>query len=254
MSHREQDAYSGSLLEEFRERVGVDKWGRTPVQAAKDRGQKYHMQETTVQIGAGGRLHLLEARLEAIERGCYYYRGLDPESVAQNTRIAYYEGQIEEISGKWQDAEELAKHNTEDAILCAMQRDQFEKAYKEQADTIASLRERLDNCRVLIKDMETTEQVQLKSARGEIEQLKAIIAQKNRELEIAINRTTWASQCTLEEYTQMEENAKLGALVRQMPDGGYLIRLDGKVHACCNGEVDGSKVWIEEAGKVVENG
>lgn len=170
----------------------VDVFGRTPEQMNKDR-KPYLYPNGRVDVEA---LQELEARVEAIERGCYCYRGLDPESVAQNTR-EYYEQQIEELSAKWQAAEEKLSemrtlHSSE-----ANRSDLFFIENKEQADTISELREKLGS-----RD--------------------AVIAQKNRELEQAYKIIKEAAE--VENNRPIVADAKLGALVRQMPKHYILFR------------------------------
>lgn len=118
--------------------------------------------------------------------------------VYSNSR-EYYEQKIEELSGKWQAAEDRARMFADkcDKLIARSQQLQVSVDYlgstvNGQADTISELREQL--------------------------------AEKNRELECA--RIEFRHQAQEVRATElMKADAKLGALVRQMPEGHELSSL-----------------------------
>lgn len=201
--------------------------------------KSYLYQNGMVDIEA---LQALERRVATLETDRFAY------PVPVDTRIDYYEQQIEEISGKWQAAEENLKRMT-------FLRDEASLEYARQINshsglisTIAELREKLGVVNSVVEALNL-----------DVSQRNAIIAEKNRELSMSQKEVSrllssidvYEKHLPVRELTAFMEDAKLGALVRQMPDGGYLIRLKNALHACCNGESDESKEWIKQAGEAI---
>lgn len=165
---------------------GLDRFGRTPDQIRRDR-KPYLYPNGRVDVEA---LQELEARVLALENA---------SPVTDNTpKLEYYEQQIEEISGKWAECDKKRLH---------------------QVDLVTELREKLE--------VKTARNADHRALQEKITQLEAIIAQKNRDIQQA-RQDSRSYQSELEKlkvhYTYMEEgalevieDAKLGALVRQMP-------------------------------------
>lgn len=172
----------------------------------------------------GGRLNKLENSQTAVDG---------------NSR-EYYEQKIEEISGKWQAAEEnYQRMKANEAERKLRQAYESIEKYKQNrdtaAETISELREKLDVSEGMRRDA-------AELYVSDNDQLKAISAKKDRELEQARSGLNWSR------FDEIETDAKLGALVRQMPDKAC-FRKDGRfVLTSC---VDNSSEYNEWASEVL---
>lgn len=174
----------------------------------------------------------------------------DSSPASDNSR-EYYEQQIEEISAKWQAAEECAKSWQKDYIQVLRERNEAEVKLltmgtqhscdtSYMAETISELREKVEasawkhgdavanyhklkekheELKVHISNQADTIHAlrdQLAAKTDRCEQLEAIIAQKNREISDGLHRSGLKPEFIAD--------AKLGALVRGMPKHYILFR------------------------------
>lgn len=149
------------------------------------------------QTGIRNRVEQLERVMEwadiAIKRDGSRLNALENrETTAGGNSREYYEQQIEEISAKWQEAD--AHRQAAESEFKASQ-----ALNRQLADTIADLREMIGS-----RD--------------------AIIAQKNRELEVKYSY-----------HSQIMSDAKLGAMVRQMDLSEFPVETCAKILECITG-------------------
>ncbi len=190
-----------------RSAYNLDRFGRSPEQIAVDRGQCATQGEVfppgSLEMAhyllksQGEGISLLAARLETLE------------ACTDHAKVPHVFQERED-----QIRAELHAVNQENARM---------------SDTISDLRKQLAAKSALVHDMETVEHMQLKSARVKVKQLEAIIAEKNREIKIAWEESKKNLEMFNAFSTECEQHvtdAKLGALVRQMPFGGAIFRYD----------------------------
>lgn len=174
---------------------------------------------STINKWSDSMLDKLELRIATMETERFAY------PVPVDNRIAYYEGQIEEVNAKWQAAEEKLREALDAVEKIGDERYEFQKQSLRMAETITGLR-------------------------GKIGSRDAIIAQKNREMaakEVALDEDlpmrvearrllldqvkqlqdrlkVYEEHLPVRELTAFMDDAKLGALLRQMPKHYILFR------------------------------